>query len=76
MRLDLADALGPDLLEPRHAVRQGPLVEGREPRQLPLVERDHELAAALERDVVRLAEAPRAAALPSRHSRALSEPGA
>src|SRR3954452_11398229 len=52
MRLDLAQPLGPDLLETRHAVRECPLAKSREPLHLRFVERDDELAAPLHRDVV------------------------
>ena len=50
------DALRADLLEALDAVGEGPLLERVEPLQLALVEGDHELAGALDRDVVRLAE--------------------
>ena len=56
VRLDLEDALTADVLEARHAVRQRPLAQGGESRQLAVIERHHELAAVVERDVVRLGE--------------------
>ena len=56
MRLDLEDAFAADVLEARHAVRQRPLAQGGESWQLAVIERDHELAAVIERDVVRLGE--------------------
>src|SRR6185437_7188136 len=55
VRLDLADPLGPDDLEPGHPVRLGPRAQRVEPAELVVRHGDDELPAALERDRVTLA---------------------
>src|SRR5207253_5871043 len=56
VRLPLADALGPEPLEPLEAVGAAAALELVEPRELARLGRDHELATALGADAVRLAE--------------------
>ena len=52
VRLDLSDLVGPDLAEARHVVGGGPFLERRESAELAVIERDHQLAAELERDAL------------------------
>ena len=75
VRLDLADPLRPDLLEPRRRRSPGPLAESGEARQLASSRATTSLPRTRDRDAVRLGE-PLELALPSRQSRAFSEPGA
>ena len=55
MRLQLADALGPDLLEAGHLVGQGPLLERLQAAELDVVEGHDQLARALDGHAVGLA---------------------
>ena len=75
VRLQLREPLGPDLLEPAHAVRLAAPPELLEPRDLGLVGRDDDLAAALGRDPLS-AQNSYISRAPSTQSSALSEPGA
>jgi hypothetical protein len=75
MRLELRDPLGADLLQTGHPVGFRAVLQGGEPWQLPLVERDDQLAAALDRDAVGLGK-PLEIGLPLTTERRLERAGA